>query len=286
MQLTDPSSSPQGTSYTILNTERLTNRTTATNYAGDFATLVPVSSSSPRGPFVHQPTWDRPEHYILTKTHCGGYCEQCTPKQFVLSYEQFEKSCRTGHSVVNGVKKTNVVYRPGLVRKAIHLIRDPFDNLVARMHLSVKHQKVQGLDQHHSREGFLAWCELVDAPSVNTSFHRDVLQLMQDVPCASDWFRYVQWHNHAAALIQREKLDSMVVYYESYSTQYEETVQSILDFVEQPAVQSPLHFQKGKTYHNLYTPEEAASALRLAKRLATPECWELIRHYFDGWGSS
>lgn len=65
-----------GTSYTISNTEQVTNFSTASNYAGDWKDYVPPSSTSGHnyahlgynGPFVHKPALGLAPTSLLTKT--------------------------------------------------------------------------------------------------------------------------------------------------------------------------------------------------------------------------
>ena len=168
------------------------------------------------------------------------------------------------------------------VSRAIHLIRDPFDNLVARMHLSVMTGEVQPLD--HTREGLLIWSSQLQEKWGATSLwsvDADVTKLMREVPCGSDWYRYVQWHNNALEMIESQRLQTLVVYYEDYTERFNATVDSILSFLEQPAQHAPIEFIPGKRYRGLYTKDEIQSARRLVHRLASPSLWKLLRHYFD-----
>jgi hypothetical protein len=66
-----------GTSYTISNTEQVTNFSTASNYAGDWKDYVPPANSTGaghhahlgyNGPFVHKPALGLAPTSLLTKT--------------------------------------------------------------------------------------------------------------------------------------------------------------------------------------------------------------------------
>jgi hypothetical protein len=62
-----------GTSYTIVNTEAMTLRSTASNYGQEFRPhSVPIRANYTNGPFVRSPRIGLPDRYVLTKTHCGG----------------------------------------------------------------------------------------------------------------------------------------------------------------------------------------------------------------------
>jgi hypothetical protein len=276
-----------GTSYTMMNTERMTNQTTASNYAKDFAALKPVREDLTQGPFLHKLYKQTPENYILTKTHCGGFCNDCGPKKYILSQAQFQQDCCTGSAL--GVKNA-LQYDSSVPSKAIHLFRNPFDNLVARFHLHLKRHAIdEKMDVTLTDlEGYHRWCKRVDAKYAEQDrivFHGPLRKLMDSLPCHADLYRYVQWHNHAIATSKKLDLPVHYVYYEDYSktATYNATVHSILDFLEAPAVLSPLEFTVGHNYATYYSDRHAKMAARLAKALATPECWKHIQHYFAPW---
>jgi hypothetical protein len=138
---------------------------------------------------------------VLTKTHCTGYCDDCSPRQYIISSaDQFEEGCRTVDSIVNG-KKARLVYEATVPVKAVHLIRDPFDNLVARLHLSLKNMKnsvapTKELESYtEGREGLLAWCKYIDSKFAEEErdtdlIHPKIKELIKDVPCHAEWCKY------------------------------------------------------------------------------------------------
>ena len=88
--LTFPNS---GTSYTLTNTRRVTRQSYGSNYCRE--DRIPLYSDSDYGPLVglHDKT-SLPRKYILTKTHCNGFCSTCSPKTYVVeNNEEFRKSC-------------------------------------------------------------------------------------------------------------------------------------------------------------------------------------------------
>jgi hypothetical protein len=136
----------QGTSYTIVNVEKMTNRTTGTNYGvGSSKYCVGVRPElDETGPFLRAPgTTLGPPNYVLTKTHCGGYCNDCSPDHFVRSLDTFESDCTRSHycHAKDEYPKDVRRYPVEAVSSAVHLIRNPFDNLVARSHKGVKNLK-------------------------------------------------------------------------------------------------------------------------------------------------
>jgi hypothetical protein len=274
---------------------------------------VPVhipDSTTNVGPFVPRSALNLPSTYILTKTHCFGYCTDCSPAKYVFlkgAMDTFYQGCRTSYVTDRRGNKVLVPYTSWeRVKKAIHLIRDPFDNIVARWHLDMKHlmHKTKGqpdgfdavrkewrsMANPRSPEGFRAWCRFVDQRdkarlagffSSQVWIDSHLRKQMKAVPCAADWFRYTQWHNLAIAMVKEKKISTHLLYYESYSTQYNQTVQDTLDFLQLPWI-GPIHpFIPGKTYHDYYTPSEALAAMQLVKGLASAETWKLVGHYFE-----
>lgn len=278
-----------GTSYTISNTEHVSQRTTASNY-GVGLYLHPYL---PRGPYIHREKMELPPSFMLTKTHCMGYCDDCHPKAFVVSSaDQFLKGCLTGDRLVNETR-TRDTYAASLVSRVVHLFRDPFDNLIARMHLGVKRRRNKlGFTQEqleefsHSREGHLSWCRYVDTRHRDTFLEGGyvsdpVKSLMKDLPCFIDWYRWVQWHNYALEATQMQHLRTHYLYYEKYSSDYNKTLDDLMAFLDLPKVKTPMTFHSGKTYRDLYSEDEVLLATRVVHALASASCWKLIRHYFD-----
>jgi hypothetical protein len=154
------------------------NTTTATNYAleGEIKDRpsVPIhpkmTNNGPWLELVPNRSTHMPRKYILTKTHCGGFCNHCPYQNFLETPRSFQTACRTGtkaffpatnnnnnnsnnDSVTTTMATTTmskVVSTPprllpprrrvtydikNNVKKAIHLIRNPLDNIVARFHL-------------------------------------------------------------------------------------------------------------------------------------------------------
>jgi hypothetical protein len=138
-----------GTSYTLHSIRELTNTTTATNYGleGDIKDKdsVPVFKGDIgiNGPYLElipNRTTSLPK-LILTKTHCGGFSTSLDPNKYIETPRSFLMSCLTGvrgvHSSTdpNTMEKLPVRYSQDLVKRVVHIIRNPLDNIVARFHL-------------------------------------------------------------------------------------------------------------------------------------------------------
>ena len=282
---------PQGTSYTITNVETATGTTTATNYAEDFNECVGIlPPGNPKmSPCLHKPEKLRlPTSYILTKTHCGGYCMDCAPNEYVHTTDSFETACRTAKRKNNGVIE-EFTYDASLVERAIHMIRNPFDNLVGRMHLGRRRRQHQGRDTdafEDTQEGMAAWCRELDehmlererkSPLIPDAF----LERYSQVPCHGEWFRLAQWHSRTIEVTERLGLPVHVLYYENYTTNFEESTSELLDFLQLDAIHPPYLFRPGKSYAHLFDKSQLTAAARLVKDVASPKAWKLIQHYFE-----
>jgi hypothetical protein len=149
-----------GTSYTSQLVREATRTMTATNYADEVAKIdhpeqhhrpQPVFTDQPEGPFwIPQDNFTAPERYVLTKTHCGLRCTECPPEEYAETTYSFRRKC-TGTKWLqfdndndgkDGGGNNSTTHRaiyghyPSLdrIEKAIHLICDPFDNVVSRFH--------------------------------------------------------------------------------------------------------------------------------------------------------
>ena len=92
-----------GTSYTLHLVHQVTNTSVGTNYEKEvkkdssdiIAESVHSSSNKYFGPFVLQPHLKKPSSYILTKTHCSGYCNDCPIEKYIVDRYQFAQGCAT-----------------------------------------------------------------------------------------------------------------------------------------------------------------------------------------------
>jgi len=193
--------------------------------------------------------------YIFTKTHCGSRCADCPPKRYLETWQSFLKECLSGSrsipvsdntqqsssivtpqpSIQTKHKKAFTTYHPSLVKKAVHLLRNPFDNLVSRFHHELKeHAKRSDTAQWMKRypnsiKGFKTWCADQDARyhreerSVDwtTWSHDDnnnLLNYFEGVACHAEFFRYAQWHSLASEVVKKLNIPVLYIYYEDYLT--------------------------------------------------------------------
>ena len=280
-----------GTSYTTKLIRHLSLTHSGSNYGhdnvGNGGKPIPVFDEQPMGPFWTDPTvhpeYNFPMNYVLVKTHCGGRCISCPPAGYSETLYSFRRKCLLSTRSSQNEDGTKVLeeapYPTDRIRKAIHLIRSPFDNIVSRVH---------NTDSSISTpESFRRYCfdynrRYAEDERASMLFSKDLLDLTANVPCRADFFRYVEWHNQAFALHNDMALEALVVYYESYTSHFGETATQLLDFVQLDARAEAEPFVQGKTYHDGYFTQEERRAVKVAlEMLSTKTTWDHIRQYFD-----
>ncbi|KAI2505624.1 sulfotransferase domain-containing protein [Fragilaria crotonensis] len=305
-----------GTSYTMSLVSAASNMSMATNYGWEsvpdnrstthynytepVTPRVPVlasAQSSREGPFWLQPLEKRPHSVVLTKTHCGGYCHGCRPYKSVETPYSFMMHCAMSEADYfniseNKVMSDHFIYEYSEVDRAVHLFRDPFDNMVSRYHLGV--HKVTKLNRTdlmarytYDAAGYNNFCsDNTYVQQEHTEYHvdQDVLRLIEDIPCHFDLFRYIQWHD-LAFIVTDDYLGvpTHVIYYEDYSTNFNGTLQALLDFLDLPNTGAYADFVKGKSYRDYFTHDQIARLRTAAMMMASPSTWHAIERYFEGY---
>lgn len=293
-----------GTSFTMRLVQRAADLTAATNYGKEAeskglapdGTNVPLYPNSPDGPFLLNPNnRSVPERYVMTKTHCGGRCNSCSPKKYILDEDDFQDWCLRGGKFIRkdtggGTEFVNVHYNASLVQRAIHLIRDPFDNVVSNFHLE-QHEKKKKNDTDWMEnypddpKGFQNWCAMLDAKFTgdeqkSDAISDDMIQMFEAVPCHGDFYRYAQWHNLALKVMRKMKLPTLVMHYENYGKNYESTVEELFSFLQLPRNGELPEFFSGKNYkETFFTAAQRNATMSLVRSLSSSETWELLKRY-------
>mmetsp|Transcript_25402 Transcript_25402/g.43133 ORF Transcript_25402/g.43133 Transcript_25402/m.43133 type:complete len:485 (-) Transcript_25402:84-1538(-) len=295
-----------GTSYTGALVRSSSSTATATNY-GSSNTFNRMSKQlfdwSTVGPFMTDPKSSingkldisKNGTYVLTKTHCGGYCFGCHPKQYVQTQTEFRNDCLTGDFLDEFGGKQKTMYDASIVDKAVHLVRDPFDNVVSRFHL--KRNQKQGnatwlAAYPNSIEGFRNFCAYVNTrlhsaeenfPVVGAKSNANVLvKYREKIPCYSDFVRYVLWHNHAIETIDELGLDHLTLHYEDYGSNHRETTVELFQFLGLSLESKGEEFHGSERYYRDYfTTDDIQAVQELLRDIASNENWNLLRRYFD-----
>jgi hypothetical protein len=312
-----------GTTYTLSVVQSMTNTTTATNYGGnernDTNDSIPIYSNVPEGPYYRNPNqlpYTTTNAHILTKTHCEQHIDG--------TMEHFITSCATGTKYSHGESiPTTYPIHPMpttmMMTGVIHLIRNPFNNIVARMN----YQRTQWERSKHAdnqkrasffpanRTGLQWWCyyknekksiahdRLVPGPD-NGTFYETYLQ---PVPCWMEFYLYFRWHNMVVEMLstknsiygndsyetdsQQQPIPSMILYYEDYENhiQSRENIDQLLSFLqftpEQGRIGPLPEFISNRTYIDFFTAEQIAAVRQLAYVMTSnTSTWSLLQHYF------
>lgn len=293
-----------GTSYTSYLVRTVSGTNTASNYGrenlGRDGLSIPVFEDSPGGPFWSDPMnklFVRPNRgYLLTKTHCGGRCDLCPPKEYIEDLRIFSNRCVEGYHIINdtaggGGEPIEVFdnYSKDLVARAVHLIRDPFDNIVSRFHLTYKHfvrnnQTDMIAAYPRSREGFRAYCkDLGDRfyeEEKSTKAYSGLFDDVKDIPCHADLFMYIQWHNLAFITTWDLSIPTLIIHYENYTHSFNQTKDMLLEFLGLEGVHEPPLFETGKTYREYFTDDEVRAVANMFSQLAHSTTWAHTMHYF------
>jgi hypothetical protein len=375
-----------GTSFTLTMVARATNTSFATNYGLEAnyglrdTPSLSIYPRHPEGPFMPDPVTSYHHRklpygrYVITKTHCGGYCFNCGPKEYAYGYKKndndvtasistnetapiasqlvipqlppplsFLQDCASGHAVDHDGDLIDVSYPPERVSRVLHLIRNPFHNVIARYHLERKHHRdanttkdQQWLIEHPDNgTGMSLFCQELDTiqrrgdeesdfflsdyflkkdaeeDDIKVSFKRrndgdhhdattpgspsstsisDWKNIINNVPCRGDFFRYVQWHNllHESLDYLPYKLPVLTVYYEDYQQpQFMDTAHSILEFLELEAVPGDKRgnikwakFESRTDYDDFFTHEQKGSIELFLNEISSYRVWGEIQHYF------
>lgn len=290
-----------GNSFTTQMVRMHTNHFTATNYGEEHIgeesnTSVPIYHDPlyANGPYLSESITKARNigHFVLTKTHCGGRCSRCGPETYMETLESFKTACltaRRGTSWNGVISFEKVQYSDSLVYGAIHIMRNPFDNVVSRFHLIQKVNKKLGDIKFektfpNNLKGFRKWCNYMDKQYLDSEakmLDAPIFEMFQSIPCHSDFYRYVQWHNLAFQVTEVMDIPSIVVYYEDYEHDFDSVKDRILSFIDlKDEGYRNVTFSSGKTYHNYFTKNERGAVRRLFHHLASKQTNESIARYF------
>jgi hypothetical protein len=289
-----------GTSFTMTMVASASNRSFATNYADEVTASDQPDSLSIYPGRSEGPYWaglsgkiatprPLPEKFVLTKTHCGARCVQCGPDEYVETPEIFLRNCASGHIRIRR-RRVVVEYPPSRVHRAIHLIRNPLHNIIARFHLdhrnrarSKKTNYTEWLATHlDNAEGLQAWCRDFDTDyrkQDETFFGKETVPT---AICHGEFIKYAQWHNlvHEGLDLINHTVPVLPVYYEDYSLKFDETVNKILDFMDLEHVGILLDFQARSDYESYFSDKQQVEIGNLIQDVASEKTWMQVKHYF------
>jgi hypothetical protein len=287
-----------GTSYTILMLRHLSATFSASNYglektyvgSESSKTNVAIRVDQPQGPFwmdaatKSNANYTYPADLVLTKTHCGGKCVHCPPKMYIESPYSFRRECLTARKIINSTTIRTQVYPTTHVQKAIHLFRDPVNNVVSRFH----HERRSGrsaVAYPATREGFRDYCKNLDgsfetSEVKSTLWDKELRNAFENVPCRAEFVRYVLWHDLTFWMTRDMEIETFILRYEWYESRLGLIASKLVRFLDLKPVGDLVPFVAGKKYHDYFSPREhnaIASAIHMS---ASSKTWEVVKEYF------
>ncbi|KAI2501314.1 sulfotransferase domain-containing protein [Fragilaria crotonensis] len=291
-----------GEDYILETIQRVSNRSTATNY-GEVVTLpeffsIPIYPLHSEGPY-----WEGlagqfenkirrlPDRHVLTMTHCSSKCFlDCPPKEYYAeSKSSFSKKCGTTTArVAPNAKMTTFQYPLDRVSKAIHVIRNPFHNVIQRFlkEREIRKDDVGFLEEYPDlpKKGFQKWCAFMDDKYEKEDakvYSKTLLKLAKKALCHAEFYKYVQWHNNAFETTKHMKHTTVVYYEDFYTDTFEETIDKIVGMLELDRVDAPYPFSPPHDYSRFYSLESRKSIRNFVKALASDETWKHLKHFFE-----
>ena len=283
-----------GTSYTLKMATSISQSTMASNYGqertDEFGNSLLFGNKYPFGPFRGHENLPIPSGYMLTKTHCGSRCTSCHPSKYVETEWSFKQKCLTGKRILTSGAGQTVTelqaYDEKFIKKAVHLIRNPFDNIVSRFHLHWKHQKAKGddswiLSHPKNATGFQEWCKDSDKEYFEDErelYYANIPNL-DDIPCHAEFFRYTQWHNRAFQVIKKMDIPSLILHYEDYDENFDETISKVASFLELKIVGDPSEYYRNN-YGDYYNDKQRQFAIHMINLLSTKQTWDSLKNRY------
>lgn len=107
-----------------------------------------------------------------------------------------------------------------------------------------------------------------------------VHRMFRELPCYSEWLRYVQFHNYALDVV--DLLPGRILYFEEFLRGPLPVAQDLLKYLHLPQTAKPPPFGKKRAKGwSFYTAEESRLATRLVRTIATDETWDALGVYME-----
>mmetsp|Transcript_14985 Transcript_14985/g.18810 ORF Transcript_14985/g.18810 Transcript_14985/m.18810 type:complete len:653 (+) Transcript_14985:77-2035(+) len=229
---------------------------------------------------------DTEDDFVVTRSHCGGVClSECTPNQYVLAPDGFLDQC-VEHASFRGELDLRLDVDDLRRGRVVHMVRDPFSTAAAGYIYEWNvHRKANNEEWllHHSKdsEGFIKWCTEMDMrnkESEGVTFDVKTNTLLEGVPCHTEIFKWVQWHNNAFIIEEQLSLKVLVVHQEDYSSN-SGVVDNILQFLGRNQVGEAPVFGTENVI-GFYSTEEQEKIVKFIKQIASEKTWNESKNYF------
>ena len=95
------------------------------------------------------------------------------------------------------------------------------------------------------------------------------------------------WHNLAFLATDKSLgLPTLVLHYEDYMTQFNDTASSLFDFLELEQIGKPFPIKPGHSYDDYFTENERKEVRKAMEIVAVNQTWHSIQRYFNNRGSA
>jgi len=288
-----------GSRYGITVLEVATGHTAASFYGKEFVDVdgralhrdesVLAYEELPTGPFLTNNLALQTGGKLLTRTYCGGHClSHCTCEEYDITLDEFEKEC----TLSEDADATRDYLDASIMSSTIIMMRNPLDNVVSRFHYEHRLNSGQGYNPYFKEwtksypndySGFSEWCEFIDETNEFTEqicFSDDptLLELMNDVPCHSEFYKFTHWYNNAFELIAKIGSESRSAYYEDFFLRPEKQIRQIVDFLELNNTGEMFDFSL-RDYTYYYTLEKRTKVIHLINHIASNDTKFYLRRY-------
>lgn len=230
---------------------------------------------------------DVPDKRILTWASADGACRNCHPRKYMYNYARFRELCWEGSILDNG-QQVAVKYNPEYVKSAVHLFRDPFDNIVLRFWAEREEMQILGHNTWLKRypsssDGFQTWCNDRDAEWYDVEkawYGEDTMKMAEGVICRQEFYKYIMFHNNVVRTRQTYNLPTFLLKYEDLYLDYEETIGKLIEFLDLPTVRDPPPRDMEVGFSAPYFTEENREATNLfMMSLALPKVASILKQY-------
>jgi len=302
-----------GGDYVVDVIHRLTQKATGTNYGNvleepsgtqvrNTHESVPMYHERDHGPYFFVKHLAMPISYIPVSTYCTGYCWDCYPGRYAgLKRKDFVTGCVTAtmfkpsnsNNGMNGLGiSKEVQYSGDLVKKAVIMVRNPFDAIEERFLYSTR---TYATDKEWiprfepNPRGFHDFCAEAEAKYDEQEqlwYQPSIYQASRGVPCHHEFFKLIQWYNYAFETLEEMGLEPKLVYYEDLANTntFAHTSTDMLSFFEltpvvDPAVSQPLLTAQGPT--NYLSNQEKTNVQAFLSVLALSKTTAALSRYFS-----
>lgn len=265
---------------------------------------IPLFADEEEGPYAFSEIHPFPKNaHVLTRSYCAGHCLACWPKDYIkASVRQWTFECGVGRKYDKETGNSKQVYYNTTteVAKYVHLIRNPFTNIPARF--EQEHHRWRQTGQNHmmdkyptNRIGFKRWCHDYDdnveegrRRKIEESHYylkdKKIRDLAMSVPCHTDFFRFIQWHNFAFEAAQGEfKGKPMnLLYHEDLERDEAGAIKRLLEYLSlKPKIGARQEKLPAQHFNGNYiTGEDYNSVKQYFKMLASDITMRHMNRYF------